>query len=147
MKKYLSILFAFSFAFTSPFAFSAEEEHEHTPLEDEMSAMNKSWRHVRRALKDPAKFADAVKKVEAMIVSAEKSIDMEPILLAEQEGDEAKKVFMEGYQKGMKYTVKMLKELKVAFEEGDAEKATMLVAKLNDARKEGHKKYKPEDDS
>ncbi|MBK1879258.1 cytochrome b562 [Pelagicoccus mobilis] len=145
MKKYTSIFFAIAFVFAAPFVVQADED-DHTPLEEEMDAMNKSWRHVRRALRDPAKFADAAKKVETMIVHAEKSIEMEPILLAEQEGAEAKKKFMEGYQKGMRYTVKMLKELQAAFEAGDAEKATELVSKLNDARKKGHQKYKPEDE-
>lgn len=111
-----------------------------------MSAMNKSWRHVRRALRDPAKFADAAEKVDMMIVHAKNSIEMEPILLAEQEGDKAKQEFLEGYQKGMRYTVKMLEELKLALEAGDGEKATALVSKLNDARKKGHQKYKPEDE-
>lgn len=145
MKKYFSILFSLSFVFAAPIVVQAEE-HDHTPLEDEMSAMNKSWRNVRRALRDPATFADAAKQVEAMIKHADNSIKMEPILLAEQEGDEAKKAFLEGYQKGMRETVALLKELQAAFEAGDAAAATELVGKINDARKEGHQKYKPEDD-
>jgi len=146
MKKYFSIFFAVALVNFAPSAFSQDHEEDHTPLEEEMDVLKKEWRHVRRALNDPAKFADAAKRVERMIVHAKKSIELEPILLAEQEGEEAKKAFMEGYQKGMKYTVKMLGELKGAFEAGDAELATELVGKLNDARKKGHQKYKPQDE-
>ncbi|MEM9158909.1 MAG: cytochrome b562 [Verrucomicrobiota bacterium] len=147
MKKYIHLFCISSILFSAPFAFAdGHEESEDTPLEEEMSAMNREWRKVRRAIRDPEKNAETAEIVAKMIKHAKASVDMEPILLAEQKDKAAKKKFMMGYQKAMQQTVDMLGELKAALEAGDNAKANELVGKLNDARKKGHEAYKPEDD-
>ncbi|MBC2604724.1 cytochrome b562 [Pelagicoccus albus] len=128
------------------FADHHEGEHEETPLQEEMSSMNKAWKSIRRAAKDPAEFAHAAEMVGTMIEHAKNSIDMDPILLAEQEGEEAKEKFMHGYQEGMQETVVLLEELKAAFEVADQAAVVATMDKINDARKKGHRSYKPKDD-
>lgn len=147
MKKTTRLFFVFSILISSQFAYAAPDDHgDESPLEEQMEAMNKSWKTVRRAVKDPSQYASAAGLVAEMIEHANKATEMEPALLAEVEGAEAKREFVEGYRKGMKATVEMLGQLKVALEAGDQASAEELVGKLNDARKKGHKDYKADDD-
>ncbi len=149
MKKYTLLFLVVSFIFSSQYAAATpdgEEEHHHTPLEEEMEEMGDAWKKVRRAVRNPENFASAAEQVAIMIVHAKKSVDMEPILLEEQEGDEAKKKFLDGYKKGMLATVKLLEELKVALEAGDEAAVAATVGKINDGRKKGHRAYKPQDE-
>lgn len=120
-------------------------DHDHTPLEDEMSAMNKAWRSIRRQIKDPAKNESTIALVQKVKKAAEKSVEMTPILAKDLKGDEKKK-FMSGYMKTMKRTVGMIGDLEAALKAGDNDKANEIVGKINDARKHGHENYKPEDD-
>lgn len=121
------------------------EEHEHTALEDEMSAMNKAWRSIRRQIKDPSKNESTLGLVAKVKESAEKATKMTPKLAEEKSGAEKKK-FIEGYQKAMKKTVGLISQLEAALKSGDNAKAEEIVGKINDARKHGHENYKPADD-
>lgn len=120
-------------------------EHQHTALEDEMSAMNKGWRSIRRQIKDSSKNASTLALVAKVKKAAQESTKLTPIRAGDFSGDEKKK-FMEGYQKAMKRTTGLLSQLEAALESGDNAGAEEIVAKINDARKHGHEKYKPEDD-
>ena len=120
-------------------------DHDHTALEDQMSAMNKAWRSIRRQIKDPAK-NDATLEFGAKVKkAAQKSVDLTPMLAEEMDGAEKKK-FMAGYQKAMKDSVGLIGDLEAALKAGDNAKAEEIVGKINDARKHGHEKYKSEDD-
>lgn len=149
MKKSTLLFLVFTLIFSSQYAFATDHkdgEHHHTPLEEEMDKIGDAWKRVRRAIRNPENFPSAAEQVAVMLKHAKKSVDMEPSLLAEQEGDAAKKKFLEGYRKGMKQTVALLEELHAALESGDAEAVKATVGKINDARKKGHKEYKPEDE-
>ncbi|MDQ8179750.1 cytochrome b562 [Pelagicoccus sp. SDUM812005] len=146
MKKNTLLFLVLSMILSSQYALAQHDEgHEHTPLEEEMEHIGDAWKLVRRAIRDPEQFSAAAEQVAIMIKHAKKSIDMEPSLLAEQDGAEAKKKFLEGYQKGMKQTLALLEELHAALEAGDQTAVAATVDKINDARKKGHKTYKPED--
>tara|TARA_B110000037_G_scaffold219524_1_gene284882 strand:- start:254 stop:688 length:435 start_codon:yes stop_codon:yes gene_type:complete len=140
----------FILAFTTlliclPATFSQEEEEEKTPLGEEMSAMNKSWRTLKRSVSDPAKNQQSLKLLASMRKAAVTSLDMVPIR-SEEVSESDRPDFIEGYQKGMKETLVRFDDLKVALENGDNEKAAALVKKINDLRKSGHRDYKPEDE-
>ncbi len=143
----LSILSIFLLLPYVNFAGSHEdgEKHEHTALEDEMDAMNKAWRKVRRQVADPSKNEDTVKLVMSMVKHAEASVELTPMRV-EEVADADRDKWLKGYQKAMKENVKLLEQLAAALKKDNNEKASALVAKINDARKEGHKKYKPQDD-
>lgn len=111
-----------------------------------MEEIGDAWKLVRRAIRDPERFPVAAEQVSIMIKHAKNSLDMEPSLLEVQEGAAAKKEFLEGYRKGMKQTIVLLEELHAALEAGDEEAATAIVGNINDARKKGHKAFKPEDE-
>lgn len=144
MKKLSSVVCFLCVLLTAPSVFS--QDHEETPLEKEMEAMNDSWKAVRRAVKEPSQFAGAAKKVGTIIEHTKKALEMKPMLLADQDGDEAKNAFMAGYQKEMKELLALFEDLKLALETGDQEAAEALVGKINDAKKHGHREYKPKDD-
>lgn len=149
MKKNTLLLVAFSLFLSAQYTVATpdgEEEHHHTALEEEMERIGDAWKKVRRAIRNPDQFGAAAEQVAIMIEHSKKSIDMEPILLAEQEGEAAKKEFLDGYKKGMKATVALLEDLKVALEAGDQAAVAATVSKINDGRKKGHKAYKPEDE-
>ncbi len=120
-------------------------DHEHTELEDQMSAMNKAWRSIRRQISDPAKNESTLELVAKVKKAAMKSVELTPILATEMSGEEKNK-FMAGYKKAMKRTVGLIGDLEAALKDGDNAGAQEIVGKLNDARKHGHEKYKPEDD-
>ena len=120
-------------------------DHDHTALEDQMSAMNKAWRSIRRQIKAPAKNDSTLEYVAKGKKAAQKSVELTPILAKEKSGAD-KKNFMTGYQKMMQKTVDMIGDLEAALKAGDNAKAGEIVGKINDARKKGHEKYKPSDD-
>ena len=55
-------------------------DHDHTSLEDEMSAMNKAWRSIRRQIKDPAKNDSTLEYVAKAKKAAKKSVELAPTL-------------------------------------------------------------------
>lgn len=120
-------------------------EHHHTALEDEMSAMNKAWRSIRREIKDSSKNESTLASLAKVKKAAQESTKLTPIRSGDFSGDEKKK-FMEGYQKAMKRTTGLISHLEAALRSGDNTEAENIVAKINDVRKHGHEKYKPEDD-
>ena len=68
-------------------------DHDHTALEDQMSAMNKAWRSIRRQIKDPAKNDSTLEYVAKVKKAAQKSVDMTPILAKEMSGAEKEKIY------------------------------------------------------
>jgi soluble cytochrome b562 len=147
MKKRPLILTLALLLVTLPFvqANHHEEEEHHTELEDQMSAMNKAWRSIRRQIKDPAKNESTLALVAKVKAGAQKSLDLTPMLAEEQKGA-AKEKFMAGYLKAMKRTVGLIGQLEKALKAGDNAGAAAIVGKLNDARKKGHENFKPEDE-
>ena len=119
-------------------------DHNHTSLEDEMSAMNKAWRSIRRQIKDPAKNDSTLEYVAKAKKAAKKSVELTPTLALEMDGAEKKK-FMAGYQKAMKNTLWLIGDLEAALKAGDNAKAEDFVGKINDELKHGYEKYKPDD--
>lgn len=135
-----------------PFLEASDHDHhetshheEHTALEDQMSAMNKAWRSIRRQIKDPAKNKSTLALVAKVKAGAQKAVDLTPMLAEEKNGSDKKK-FMANYKKAMKRTIGLIGELEAALQADDNAKAGEIVGKLNDARKKGHQHFKPEDD-
>lgn len=121
------------------------EEEEHTALEEQMSAMNKAWRSIRRQIKDPAKNKSTLAFVAKVKAGAQKAVDLTPMLAEEQKGADKKK-FMANYKKAIKRMIGLIGELEAALKADDNAKAGEIVGKLNDGRKKGHERFKPEDD-
>ena len=123
----------------------ASKDHEHTPLEDEMEAISKAFRTLRRQAKDPAKNAASAELAGKMHKAAVASLDFEPAWKAEQPAGEQAD-FVKGYKKEMEKFVGMLADLEKAFKADDNAKAEMIIGKLRDQQKSSHKEYKKPDD-
>ncbi len=148
MKKRPLILTLALLLVTLPFVQAnhhEEDEEHHSELEDQMSAMNKAWRSIRRQIKDPAKNESTLELVAKVKASAQKAVDMTPMLAEEQKGADKEK-FIADYSKSMKRMVGLVGELEAALKAGDNAGAEVIVGKLNDARKKGHERFKAEDE-
>tara|TARA_B100000900_G_scaffold402548_1_gene408522 strand:- start:1130 stop:1510 length:381 start_codon:yes stop_codon:yes gene_type:complete len=93
-------------------------EHNHTSLEDEMSAMNKAWCSIRRQIKDSSKNESTLAEVAKVNNAAQEKTKLTPIRSGDFSGDEKKK-FMERYQNAMKRTTGLISQLEAALESGD----------------------------
>lgn len=140
------ILIVSAFLICSPLTRAAHhEEEEKTPLGEEMSAMNKAWRQVKKDVKDPTKNEDTVKLVGQVMQTALNSADMIPIL-AEDLPQDKQAAFLKAYQEEMEELIKDLAILQTFLEAGDNNMAQKLIKEIDDQKKKGHKEFKPKDD-
>ncbi len=121
------------------------EGHEHTPLEDEMSAIGKAWRQVKRGARKPENNADTAKIVETILVHVEKSMEYVP-MMTEDVLEADRDAFVEAYLREMGVFMASLKELHAAFKADDNAKANALIAQLDEHRKMSHGEFRPPED-
>ena len=126
-------------------ATAATEGHDHTELEEQMEVIGKTFRSLRRAVRDPAKNAEAAEMAGTMLEAAQASIDHDPSWTAEQPADEQAD-FVAGYKKEMKVFIQLLTDLKAALEADDNDKANEIVGELRDQQRSSHKAYKKPDE-
>ena len=124
---------------------ASDHEGEHTELGEQMEVIGKTFRSLRRAVRDPAKNAEAAEMAGTMLEAAQASIDHDPSWTADQpEGEQAG--FVAGYKKEMKVFIQLLTDLKAALEADDNEKANEIVGELRDQQRSSHKAYKKPDE-
>ena len=142
-----SILIALSLLLFLPVARAEdhEEEEEKTPLGEEMSAMNKAWRSIKRAAGDASQNESNLLLMDQVIQACLNSVDMVPIR-SEELPEEKRPEYIEAFQKEIRELNKRFEALKSAFESGDNETAQELIKEIDDFKKEGHKEFKPIDD-
>lgn len=134
LKHFLTLLAAFALAIPA----SAEED---TPLSKEMSKLNKALKAINRGVEDAAAKDANLAKVADAKAACEASLKFEPASTKDvPAADKAK--FIEGYKASMQEVIKQLDALKAAIEGGKTADAKALLDKLNNSKKEGHKKYK-----
>jgi soluble cytochrome b562 len=145
----LRFLIALSIMLSSLFGLNSlpasEPGHGHTELEEQMEVIGKTFRSLRRAVRDPDHNAESAEMVGEMLVAAKASTDYEPKWTADQPAAE-RADFVAGYQQEMEKFIEMLTELKVALEADDNETAKEIVAALRDQQRRSHKIYKKPDD-
>lgn len=134
-----------SLGMLAPFVPLQAADHEHTPLEDQMEIIGKSFRSLRRDVRDPDKFDSAAETVATMLKAAKKSMEFEPKWTADQPAAE-QEAFVAGYQKEMERFVSLLTDLHAALKAGEADKVNDLVGELRDQQRSSHKEYKKPDD-
>ena len=143
-----SILFALSFLFCLPVARAEhheEEEEEKTPLGEEMSAMNKAWRTIKKTAGDASQNEANLLLMDQVIQACMTSVDMVPVR-SEELPEGKRPEYIEDYQNEIRELNKRFEALKSAFEAGDNETAVGLIKKIDDFKKKEHKEYKPKDD-
>jgi soluble cytochrome b562 len=126
-------------------ATASEGGHHHTELEDQMEIIGKTFRSLRRAVRDPAKNAESAEMAAKMLKAAKASIEFEPKWTAEQPADEQAD-FVAGYKKEMEVFIQLLTDLQAALEADDNDKANEIIGELRDQQRASHKVYKKPDE-
>ena len=121
------------------------DDEEKTPLGEEMGAMNKAWRQIKKQAGDASQNTETVKLLDQVIESCRTSVDMIPIL-SEEVSEDKRPAYIEAYKKEMMKLDEQYESLRSLFEAGENEKAQKLIKQIDDLKKKGHKEFKPKDD-
>ena len=126
----------------------ADDAKEDTPLEQEMSAMNKPYRSLSKAFRkapDASNNAEYLAMAESILKHAKGSVDFVPVRASKLDEAAQKKMVAE-YQKAMQESITTLEQLVKALKADDYTKATELLAKLKKQKSDGHDRFKEEDE-
>ena len=117
---------------------------EDTPLGKEMDKVSKALKALGRAAKEGKVTKDMTAKVDDAKTAAQAASKLEPAKTKDvPAADKAK--FLAGYKESMEGMIKNLDELKAAVASEKADDVAKMIEKLNEGKKEGHKKYKADD--
>lgn len=145
MKKIpllLTLATAMAFSFT---AVAADSDKDDTPLAKEMSAMNKTFRTLKKQVADEAKKDDNVALIEKIKKHIATAKDLEPATTKDVAADK-KAEFLDKYKHEMDELAKTYDSLEESIKAGTADESKKILEKLNDEKKEGHKNFKADDD-
>jgi hypothetical protein len=114
---------------------------EDTPMEKEMSAMNKAYKALKKSVEDPAAKAENLKLIADIKKTTETSSKMEPKTVADQPAA-AKPAYLEKYKAQMAEFAKEVAALEAAVTAGNTAAAKASFDKLNELKKKGHEDFK-----
>jgi hypothetical protein len=114
---------------------------EDTPMEKEMSAMNKAYKALKKSVEDPSKKEDNLKLLAEIKKTAEASAKMEPKTTKDQP-DAQKAAYLEKFRAQMSDYIKAVTEVEAAVNAGNGAAAKAGLDKLNDLKKKGHEDFK-----
>ncbi len=126
--------------FTLVLALGATAFGEDTPMEKEMSAMNKAYKALKKTIEDPAQKAENLKQIEIIKKTTEASTKLDPKTAADKGA--AKAAYVEKFKAQMADFAKEVAKLEAAVNAGNAAEAKALLDKLNDLKKKGHEEFK-----
>lgn len=117
---------------------SADEE---TQLGNEMSAMNRAFRQLKKQAADSAQNAASLELVSKIKKAAEASADLPPAKAGDlPEADRA--AFIAKYKEEMKKLLVAIDQLEAAFKAGDNAEAEKIIAELGKMQRSGHKEFR-----
>ncbi|MEY2597895.1 MAG: hypothetical protein RLZZ142_154 [Verrucomicrobiota bacterium] len=116
---------------------------EDTPMEKEMSAMNKAYKALKKQIEDPSKKAENLALLAEIKKTSENSAKLEPKTAADQPAAQ-KAAFLEKFKAQMADYLKAVNAVEAAVTAGDAAAAKAAFDKLNDLKKKGHEDFKKE---
>lgn len=116
---------------------------EDTPMEKEMSAMNKAYKALKKQIEDPAKKTENLALIEEIKKTSTASSKMEPKTTADQPAA-GKAAYLEKFKAQMADFDKAVGTIETAITAGDTAAAKAAFDKLNDLKKKGHDDFKKE---
>jgi len=124
MTNYRCFLTALALIICLPIARAEhhEKEEEKTPLGEEMSAINKAWRQIKKQAEDVSQNEETLKLLDQVIENCKTAVDMVPIL-SEEVSEDKRPAFIEAYKKEMMKLDKQFESLRSALEAGENGKA------------------------
>jgi soluble cytochrome b562 len=123
----------------SPFAHAAGDDE--TPLGEQMSAMNKAYRQLKKQAGESTLGEASLPLVAQMQKAAKASMDLIPEKAADLPEKE-KAAFVAGYKEKMQVMVTTLAKLETALKAGNAAEAAKLVAELGAEQRSSHKEFR-----
>ena len=122
-------------------AFAAVAHAEDTPMEKEMSSMNKAYKALKKQIEDPSKKTENLALIAEIKKTTENSAKLEPKTTADQPAAQ-KAAFLEKFKGQMADLAKAVGVLEAAVNAGDTAAAKAAFDKLNDLKKKGHEDFK-----
>jgi len=151
--KRLLILFAallalpFALSFTPPAQEDPgeqAEEHQETPmavsLHDEMEALEKSFKALRRSIRDEAQVAASLEHVGAIQAAVLKTKVLEPPMLANVPAAE-QAAFLVSFRKDMLALLRATIDMEEALLDGRFDETREIYKKIHDTEESGHEKF------
>jgi hypothetical protein len=115
------------------------------PLMEEMEAINRAFKTIRRNLAKPDKRADVLAAVDIMLTGSTAAKAHQPAMIATLPAAE-QAAAKQDYTERMEQVVVQLTALKAAIEANDTAKAEALIDSLRSAKDEGHERYIPDEE-
>lgn len=116
---------------------------EDTPMEKEMSAMNKAYKALKKQIEDPAKKTENLALIAEIKKTSTASAKMEPKTTADQPAA-GKAAYLEKFKGQMADYDKAVGVVEAAVTAGDTAAAKAAFDKLNELKKKGHDDFKKE---
>ena len=111
---------------------------EHTPLEEKMSAVNKTLKGLRRSSGDHAKCVSIVRTAQKHLLEC---FQYPPSMLEKVEDAKKKDEILANYKKELAESYITLCELELAYLSGDPEKIKAANQLVKRSKKEGHDEF------
>ncbi len=119
-------------------------EEDHTPLENQMSSMNRAFRQLKKQVSDEAQNASSLELVAKIKQGAEGSVELIPAMTADLPESE-RAAFVTKYQVEMKKFIAVVDELETALKAGNTEEAAKLVSAMSKLQRSGHNEFRKEE--
>ncbi len=120
-------------------------DEEDTPLAKEMSAMNKSYRTLKKQIGDASKKDDNIALLEGMKKGLDKAATLEPIKTKDVKPAD-KAAYLAKYKDELVALGKTYDEIEAAVKADKPDEAKKLFDKVSDQKEKGHKDFAPEDE-
>lgn len=117
---------------------------EDTPMEKEMSAMNKAYKALKKQIEDPAKKTENLALIAEIKKTSTNSAKLEPKTTADQPSAQ-KGAYLEKFRAQMADFDKAVAAVEAAVNSGDGAAAKTALEKLNELKKKGHEDFKKDD--
>jgi cytochrome c556 len=127
-----------TFVATLAMGFSAIAADDHTPLENQMAAINKNLRQVKRSIGDASKKQENLDRVQKINEAIAESLKLEPKKTKDQ-ADKA--AYTAKYKEQMEALGKTFKELEEAIKADKQDEAKKIFEKLSEQKEKGHKDF------
>ena len=135
MKVLFTVLATLSLGFST--SLRAEED---TPLNKQMTAMNKSLRTLKRQISDAAKKDDNLALIGKMKANVAEAIKLEPKKTKDVPAAE-KAAYMEKFKQELTELGKTYDQLEAAIKEGKTAEAKAIFDKISEQKEKGHKDF------
>jgi len=136
LKALLTILAALSL----DFSIAARAAEEDTPLNKQMTAMNKSLRTLKRQISDAAKKDDNLALIGKMKANVAEAIKLEPKKTKDVPAAE-KAAYVEKFKQELTELGKTYDQLEAAIKDGKTAEAKAIFDKISEQKEKGHKDF------